>query len=134
MPFEFIESAAVSRCAAARVCFCTCSGRWWNHPKVFAASSAELSALASFSNTRVATIGLREPFEDMSWRRSHGPLRRKATLGSHSPDDIEKYAFVVVLQIGQVVGKVCKVVADANLQVLADMTIDCCQRATAALT
>ena len=86
------------------------------------------------SNTRVATIGLRAPFEDMSWRHSHRPLRRKATLGSHTPDDIEKYAFVVVLQIGQVVGKVCKVVADANLEVLADMTIDCCQRASAALT
>lgn len=65
---------------------------------------------------------------------SHMPLRRKATLGSHSPDDIEKYAFVVVLQIGQVVGEVCEIVADANLKVLADMTIDCGQRAAAALT
>ena len=89
---------------------------------------------SQLSTKHIATIGLREPFEDMSRRRSHRPLRRTATLGSHTPDDIEKYAFVVVLQIGQVVGEVCKVVADANLEVLADMTIDCGQRAAAALT
>jgi hypothetical protein len=62
------------------------------------------------------------------------PLRRKATRGSHSPDDIKKYAFVVVLQVGQLVGEVGEVVADASLQVLANMTIDRGQRAAAPLT
>ena len=60
--------------------------------------------------------------------------RAGPTRASHSPDDIEKYAFVVVLQIGQVVGEVGEVVADASLQVLANMTIDRGQRAAAALT
>jgi hypothetical protein len=41
---------------------------------------------------------------------------------------------VVVLQVGQVVGEVGEVVADASLQVLADVMIDCGQRATAPLT
>src|SRR6266568_8635700 len=53
---------------------------------------------------------------------------------SLGPDEIEEYAPVVVLQVGQVVGEVGKVVADASLQVLANMTIDCSQRAAAALT
>src|SRR5947207_4133006 len=46
------------------------------------------------------------------------------TRASHSPDEIDEYAFVVVLQIGQVVGEVGEVVGDAGLQVLANMTID----------
>src|SRR6266516_707465 len=54
-----------------------------------------------------------------------------ASLG---PDEIDEYALVVVLQVGQVVGEVGEVVADASLQVLADLTIDCRQRASAALT
>lgn len=62
------------------------------------------------------------------------PLRRKATRASHSPDEIEKYAFVVVLQVGQLVGEVGEVVANAGLQVLANMTIDGGQRAALALT
>src|SRR6266436_6173728 len=52
---------------------------------------------------------------------------------SHSPDEIDEYAFVVVLQIGQVVGEVGEVVADAGLQVLANMTIDRGQCAAAPL-
>src|SRR5260370_6771071 len=62
------------------------------------------------------------------------PLPSEATRASHGPDEIKKYAFVVVLQIGQVVGEVGEVVADASLQVLANMTIDRGQRAAAALT
>jgi len=62
------------------------------------------------------------------------PLPSKATRVSHGPDDIHEYAFVVVLQIGQVVGEAGEVVADASLQVLGDMTIDRGQRAAAALT
>src|SRR5262249_34961245 len=54
-----------------------------------------------------------------------------ASLGA---DEIEEYAFVVVLQVGQVIGEIGEVVADADLQVLADMTIDRSQRAPAALT
>src|SRR5258706_199762 len=61
------------------------------------------------------------------------PLPSEAKRPSHSPDEIEKYAFVVVLQIGQVVGEVGEVVADAGLQVLANMTIDRGQCAAAPL-
>ncbi len=52
---------------------------------------------------------------------------------SHGPDEIDEYAFVVVLQVGQVVGETGEVVADASLQVLSDMTIDRGQRAAAVL-
>src|SRR5260370_19664682 len=58
---------------------------------------------------------------------------REAKRPSHSPDEIDEYAFVVVLQIGQVVGEVGEVVADAGLQVLANMTIDRGQCAAAPL-
>src|SRR6267143_1231176 len=61
------------------------------------------------------------------------PLLSEATWASHGPDEIKKYAFVVVLQIGQIVGEVGEVVADADLQVLANMTIDCGQCAAAPL-
>src|SRR5260370_33556188 len=53
---------------------------------------------------------------------------------SHSHDEINEYAFVVVLQVRQVVGEVGEVLADASLQVLANMTIDRGQRAAAPLT
>ncbi len=46
---------------------------------------------------------------------------------------IYEYAFVVIPQVGQVVGEVGKVVASADLQVLADVTIDRDQLAAAAL-
>jgi hypothetical protein len=62
------------------------------------------------------------------------PLPSEATRASHSPDDIEEYAFVVVLQVGQLVGEVGEVVAHANLQVVANAMIDRGQRAAAALT
>jgi hypothetical protein len=62
------------------------------------------------------------------------PLPSKATRVSHGPDEIHEYAFVVVLQIGQVVGEVGEVVANAGLQVLGNMTIDRGQHAAAALT
>jgi len=41
---------------------------------------------------------------------------------------------MVVLQVGQVVGEVGEIVADASLQVLADVMIDRGQRAAATLT
>src|SRR6266478_3406574 len=62
------------------------------------------------------------------------PPPSEATRASHGPDEIEKYAFVVVLQIGQVVGEVGEVVADASLQVLANVMINCGQRAATSLT
>ena len=62
------------------------------------------------------------------------PLPSKATRVSHGPDEIHEYAFVIVLQIGQVVGEVGKVVANAGLQVLGNMTIDRGQRTAAPLT
>ena len=61
------------------------------------------------------------------------PPRPQATRESQAPDEIKKYAFVVVLQVGQVVGEVGEVVADASLQVLANTTIDGGQRASALL-
>src|SRR5215469_13051165 len=54
----------------------------------------------------------------------------RASLG---PDEIDEYASMVVLQIGQFVGEVGEVVADASLQVLADVMIDRGQDAAAAL-
>ena len=57
----------------------------------------------------------------------------EATRASHGPDEIKKYASVVILQIGQVVGEVGEIVADASLQVLANAMIDRGQRAAAAL-
>ena len=67
-----------------------------------------------------------------SWTPAR-PLHSEATWASHSPDQIDEYAFVVVLQIGQVVGEVGEVVAHAGFQVLANMTIDRGQRAAAPL-
>src|SRR5882762_6599301 len=61
------------------------------------------------------------------------PPPPQATRESQAPDEIKKYAFVVVLQVGQVVGEVGEVVADASLQVLANTTIDGGQRASALL-
>src|SRR5678815_4895459 len=57
-----------------------------------------------------------------------------ASWASFGSDEINEYAFVVVPQVGQVVREVGKVVAGANLQVLADVTIYCSQHASAALT
>src|SRR5215831_4652020 len=48
-------------------------------------------------------------------------------------DKIEEYAFVVVLQIGQIVRKVSEVVADSDLQILADAPINRRERTATAL-
>src|SRR5262249_21360950 len=53
----------------------------------------------------------------------------RASLG---PDEIQKHASVAVLQIGQVVGEVGEVVADASLQVLANVMINRSQHAAPA--
>src|SRR5215471_11218132 len=58
----------------------------------------------------------------------------RITRASLGPDEIEEYAFVVVLQVRQFVGEVGEVVAGTDLQVLANVMIDCCKRAAAALT
>ena len=58
------------------------------------------------------------------------PQHARASLG---PDDIEEYSFVVVLEVGQVVGEAREVVANANFQVLANVTIDRGQHAVAPL-
>src|SRR5713226_1726566 len=62
------------------------------------------------------------------------PLPSEATRASHGPDEIKKYAFVVVLQVRQVVGEIGEVVADASLQVLSNVMINCGQRAATSLT
>ncbi len=62
-------------------------------------------------------------------------MKLETTLGgraSHGPDEIDECALVVVVQVGQVVGEVSEVVAGADLQMLADITIDRKQRAIAA--
>ena len=56
-----------------------------------------------------------------SWRVTLRCELRRASLGS---DEIEEYSPVVVLQVGQVVGEIGEVVADASLQILADAMID----------
>ena len=61
------------------------------------------------------------------------PFSSKAARVSHGPDEIQEYAFVIVFQIGQVVGEAGEVVADANLKGLADATINCGQRSAAVL-
>jgi hypothetical protein len=58
------------------------------------------------------------------------PPPTRASLG---PDEIDEYALVVVSHVRQVVREVGKVVAAADLHVLADITIDCGQRAAALL-
>src|SRR5260370_11275197 len=64
----------------------------------------------------------------------HARCTAKPRGASHTPDEIDEDAFVVVLQVGQLVGEVGEVVAHASLQVLANMTLDRGQRAAAALT
>ena len=61
------------------------------------------------------------------------PLFSKATRKSHRPDEVQEYASVIVLQIGQVVGEVGEVIANADLQVLSNMTIKRGQHAAAVL-
>ena len=51
-------------------------------------------------------------------------MMRTPSGPSLGPDEIEEYALVVVLQVGQIVGEVGEIVADASLQVLADVMID----------
>src|SRR5215469_16261209 len=65
-----------------------------------------------------------------SWRADLPYEFRRASLGR---DEIEEYSPVVVLQVGQVVGEIGEVVADASLQILADAMIDRRQCAAAAL-
>src|SRR5215475_11356354 len=50
---------------------------------------------------------------------------------SHAADDVEEEALVVEAEVGEVVGEVGEVVADARLQVLAEVAIECAQRAAA---
>src|SRR5215472_10849783 len=49
---------------------------------------------------------------------------RISTRASLGPDDIDEYAFMVVLQVGQFVGEVGEIVTDASLQVLGDVMVD----------
>src|SRR5688572_22246531 len=63
-------------------------------------------------------------------------IRRFSSLSaaaSPRADKVEEHAFVVVPQVGQVIGEVAEVVARADLQVLAEVAIDRGQRAGAAL-
>src|SRR6476661_2116627 len=68
----------------------------------------------------------------LQWTRisTMGSTCRSPSLG---PDQINEYASVVVLQVGQFVGEVGEVVADAGLQVLGDVMVDRGQDAAAAL-
>src|SRR6266704_3193336 len=66
--------------------------------------------------------------------QSCSPADADATLASHAADEVEERALVVVAQVGQVVREVGEVVADAGLQVLAEVTIDSTQQAAPRLT
>ena len=56
-----------------------------------------------------------------------------ASPTSLGPDEVDEYASVVVSPVSQFVGEVGEVVADASLQVLADVMVDRGQGAAAAL-
>jgi hypothetical protein len=45
------------------------------------------------------------------------------TLASLGRDDVKEYAFMVVLQVGQIVGEIGEIVANAGLHVLAEAMI-----------
>lgn len=62
--------------------------------------------------------------------RSSNPHARSPSLG---PDQINEYASVVVLQVGQFVGEVGEIVSDASLQVRTDVMVDRGQDAAAPL-
>ena len=93
-----------------------------------------LSSVISLSSSpqRAAVflmIAQSQIFLQRAWTHSDAN-RTRASLG---PDEIEEYALVVVLQVGQVVGEVSEVVAHASLQVLGDVMVDRGQDAAAAL-
>jgi hypothetical protein len=77
------------------------------------------SQLDLLGDTRTAPSWIALLHIDNREFRDANPTR--ASLG---PDQIEEYSFVVVPQVGQVVGEVGEVIADAGLQVVADVTID----------
>src|SRR5262249_44271472 len=54
-------------------------------------------------------------------------LARMATRVSFGPYEIDEYASMVVLHVGQFVGEIGEVIADTNLQVLSDAMVDCGQ-------
>jgi hypothetical protein len=57
----------------------------------------------------------------------------EATRASLGRDDVKEYAFVVVLQVVQIVGEIGEIVADAGLHVLAEAMINRSQHAAAGL-
>jgi hypothetical protein len=61
------------------------------------------------------------------------PLPSEATRASLGRDDVKEYAFVVVVQVGQIVGEIGEIVADAGLHVLAEAMINRSQHAAAGL-
>ena len=68
------------------------------------------------------------PFDKSCARKPFDFILIEATTHIHAsvtcPDQINEYASMVVLQVGQLVGEVGEVVAHASLQVLADVMID----------
>jgi hypothetical protein len=59
--------------------------------------------------------------------------RIEGTRASLGRDDVKEYAFVVVLQVVQIVGEIGEIVADAGLHVLAEAMINRSQHAAAGL-
>jgi hypothetical protein len=57
----------------------------------------------------------------------------EGTRASLGRDDVKEYAFVVVLQVVQIVGEIGEIVADAGLHVLAEAMINRSQHAAAGL-
>src|SRR6266487_3736924 len=106
---------------------------WCIHAKLKVAFFDPSNFRAVSSRSPGPTMLYHSKTDRVWWQSSHAPgnSRSRASLG---PDEIDEDTFVVVLQVGQVVGEVGEVVANTDLQVLADVTIDCSQRATATLT
>lgn len=61
------------------------------------------------------------------------PLPSEAARASLGRDDVKEYPFVVVPQVGQIVGEIGEIVADAGLHVLAEAMINRSQHAAAGL-
>ena len=101
-------------------------------PNLFIAGAAPGLSLfiCDFATVAGPKANVSEIARSTGWT-SYGLL--KCSRASFSPDQINEYASVVVPQVGQFVGEVGEVVADASLQVLADVMIDGGQDAAAAL-
>ena len=45
-------------------------------------------------------------------------------IGLHLGNNINKEALAIVIQVGQIIGEVCKVISNTHLDIVAEMTIN----------